>query len=332
LPPVSAIILVTIALLFSFLNGAKDGANALATMVTSRAMSPGWAMGIAALAEFCGPFVFGVAVARTIGAGVVDASAITIFVVIAALLAAGLWNVGMWWLSLPTSSSHAMIGGLVGAVVVNSHFNFAVLHRAGLTKIAIGLFISPVLGLAAAYALTRLFTLLLRNAPPRIELFFKRGQLLTTLGLALSFGANDAPKTMGLITLGLVSARVLPTFEVPLWAIVACAGTVTVGTVLGSRRVIRTIGTRFYRVRPFQAFNSQLTSALIVLLATLSGSPVSTSQVVSSTVVGAGAAERLTRVRWGVLGEIAWGWALTIPVTMLAGGLVYALLGAVVGH
>ena len=332
LPPLSIIVLVVLGLLFSFLNGAKDGANALATMVTSRATSPIWALVIGGAAEFSGPFIFGVAVARTIGSGVVDPANVTITVVIAAILAACAWNLGMWWLSLPTSSSHALVGALVGAVLFHSRLDLAVLHVAGLIKIAIGLFAAPLIGIAMAFVVTRAAMLLLRGATRHVNWFFKRGQLLTTFGLALSFGANDAPKSMGIITLGLVAARSLPAFQVPLWVIVAAAVAVTLGTVLGSRRMIRTIGTRFYRVRPFHAFNSQLASGLIVVFASLSGSPVSTSQVVSSAVAGAGAAERLTKVRWGVLGEMAWGWMLTIPATMLAGGLVYWLLSAAFGR
>ncbi len=332
MPSLSISVLVALGLLFGFLTGAKDGANVLATLVTSRATSPAWALLIAGAAVFSGPLIFGVAVARTLGAGIVDPADTTVIVVIAAISAACGWNLGMWWLSLPTSSSHALVGALMGAVLFHSRLDLAVLHVPGLVKIAAGLFAAPPVGIALAFVVTRLAMFLLRGATRRVNWFFKRSQVLTTLGLALSFGANDAPKSMGIITLGLVAARSIPDFQVPLWVELAAALAVTLGTVLGSQRMIRMIGTRFYRVRPFNAFDSQLASGLIVIFASLSGSPVSTSQVVSSAVAGAGAAERLTKVRWGVLGEMAWGWLLTIPMTMLAGGLVYWLLSSAFGR
>jgi inorganic phosphate transporter, PiT family len=324
--PTAAVVLVVVALLFSFLNGAKDGGNALATIITSRSMAPVRALIIVGIAEFAGPLLFGIAVARTIGSNVVDPGAVTINTVIAGLLGATAWNILTWRLGIPTSSSHALIGGLVGAVIICSSFNWGVLHAGGLLKIAAGLFAAPVIGMAGAYILMRAAVFLLRGASPHVNWFFKRSQIVTTLGLALSHGANDAPKSMGIITLGLVAGGMLPAFEVPQWVVLSSAASVALGTVLGSQGMIRSIGTRFYRVRPFHAFNSQVTSVAIVLLASLLGSPVSTGQVVSSAIVGVGAAERLTKVRWGVMEEMVAGWLFTIPATAIAGGLVYWLV------
>jgi inorganic phosphate transporter, PiT family len=332
LPSLPIIILVTIATVFGFFNGAKDGANALATIITSRAVSPSVALWMVSLGEFAGPYVFGVAVATTIGANVVDINAVTTTGVIAALLASTTWNVLMWRLGLPTSSSHALVGGLLGSVMMASHFHWGLLHKAGLLKIGAGLFLAPLISLVVAALVMRFLSLLLRNATPRVNRFFKRGQVITTLGLALSHGANDSPKTMGLITLGLVTAGTLPEFVVPWWVILLCSSTVAIGTALGGWRLVRTIGTRFYRVRTLHAFNSQLAAAVVVFGASLAGSPVSTSQVVSSAIVGVGAAERLTKVRWGVLQEIVLGWLFTIPATALAGSLAYVLLRGWLGE
>ena len=210
LPPITVILLVALALLFSFLNGAKDGANALATIITSRGATPVAALAVVGLAEFAGPFIFGIAVARTIGSSVIDPAALTIVVAIATLLGANIWNILTWRLGIPTSSSHALVGGLVGASLVASRLDPGVLKSAGLIKIGAGLFAAPVVGLLGAYLVMVAMTLLLRNATPRINWFFKRAQVLTTLGLALSHGANDAPKSMGIITMGLVAAGLLP--------------------------------------------------------------------------------------------------------------------------
>lgn len=328
----AAVAIIATASLFAFLNGAKDGANALATIVTSRSMAPASAVFVVVTAQFLGPFIFGVAVAYTVGSGIADASAITATVVLAALVSANLWNVTMWWLRIPTSSSHALIGGIVGSVLVANAFDFGLLKLPGLVKVAVGLFMAPVLGLMIGYAIMALARFFLGNAPPRINWFFKRGQFFTTVGLALSFGANDAPKSMGMMTMGLVALGLLPAFVVPQWVVVLSAASLALGTLLGGWRMVRTIGTRFYRVRPIHAFNSQFSSAGIVIGASLVGAPASTSQVVSSSIVGVGAAERLTRVRWGVLGEILTGWVLTIPASVALGGLVYLVLASWFGQ
>ncbi len=332
LTPIAAVaILTAFALVYSFLNGLHDGANTVATIITSRAMPPRVALWMVGFAELAGPLVFGVAVAKTIGAGTVNPQAITVTVIIAALVSASAWNILTWRLGIPSSSSHALIGGLLGAVMTASRFDFSMLQQGGLVKIGAGLFLAPIVSLTAAYLVMSATKVLLRSATPRVNWFFKRGQLLTTLGLALSHGANDAPKTMGIIVMGLVAAGLLQEFTVPLWVIVSCAGAMALGTMLGGWRLIRTLGTRFYRVRPIHAFSSQITSGLIVFAASMFGLPVSTSQVVSSAIAGVGAAERFTKVRWGVMREIVTGWLLTIPATAIAGGLIYLVFGRLLG-
>jgi PiT family inorganic phosphate transporter len=287
-------------------------------------MSPRKALLMTAVAEFSGPFLFGVAVAKTIGEGIVLPSSVDMWVLVAALFAAIFWNLFTWYFGIPSSSSHALIGGLVGAVIVSVGFN--AIEVSGLIKVAIALFASPILGLIVAFLITRLVFFLARNATMRVNKFFKRAQVLTGLSLALSHGANDAQKTMGIITMGLVISGVLPNFNVPLWVIAISAGAIALGTSVGGWRLIKTLGGRFYKIRPVHGFTAQISSASIILGAALLGGPVSTTQVVSSSILGAGSAERVNMVRWGVAGNILMAWVFTIPITILLSGGTYWLL------
>jgi inorganic phosphate transporter, PiT family len=319
------VLLVLLALLFDFLNGFHDSANVVATMISSRAMHPRGALGIAAVAVFAGPLIFGVAVANTIGNEIVPAQVLTIQVVVAALLSASLWNLLTWWLGIPSSSSHALIGGLVGAVLVGT--GWEVILVSGLIKVGVSLFFSPLAGFLAGALILRILLFLVRGATPKVNLLFKLGQVPTTLVLALSHGANDAQKTMGVIAMGLVVLGYQDQFFVPLWVVVASAGALAMGTALGGWRIIHTLGGKFYRIRPVHSLASQMSSAGVILGASLFGGPVSTTQVVSSTIVGAGAAERISQVRWGVTQEILIAWFLTIPATaILAAGLYLGII------
>lgn len=315
------IAVIVLALVFDFLNGIHDSSNVVATMISSRALSPRVALTMTAIAEFSGPFIFGVAVANTIGNEVVIAEAISIQVLLAALVSAILWNLLTWYLGFPSSSSHAMIGGFVGAVVMGAGWQAIKLQ--GLEKILFALFTSPIIGFVFGFIILRLIFLLSWNATPRINSLFKRSQIVTALALALSHGANDAQKTMGLITLALVIGGTIDKFAVPLWVIVLCAGMISLGTAVGGWKLIRTLGGKFYRIRPVDGLASQLTSAIVILGASLVGGPVSTTQVVSSAIMGVGAAERMNKVRWGVAREIATAWLLTIPATALVGAGMY---------
>ncbi len=320
-PSVLISALVAIALIFDFLNGFHDSSNIVATMISSRAMRPRSALLLSAVAEFCGPFLFGVAVATTVGHEVIVEQAVTIPVILAALVSAITWNVITWLLGIPSSSSHALIGGMLGAAVMSFGLQ-AVLVR-GLLKVIVALFFSPVLGLIAGYLMMNLVLFLARGASPRINWLFKRAQTLTSLALALSHGSNDAQKTMGIITMGLVATGYLSTFEVPWWVVLLCAGAMSLGTALGGWRIIRTLGGKFYKIRPVHGFTTQITSAVVILGAALLGGPVSTTQVVSSAVMGVGAAERLSKVRWHVAVDIVMAWILTIPVTALMAALLH---------
>jgi PiT family inorganic phosphate transporter len=319
------IAVIILALIFDFLNGIHDSSNVVATMISSRALSPRVALGMTAVANFVGPFIFGVAVAETIGHEVVASGTISIQVILAALASAILWNLLTWYLGFPSSSSHALVGGIVGAVVIGAGWKAILLP--GLEKILIALFISPIIGLIFGYLIHRLLFLICWNASPRVNVVFKRGQLLTALALALSHGTNDAQKTMGIITLALVTGGYLKVFAVPIWVIIICAAMIAFGTAVGGWKLIRTMGGKFFRIRPLDGFASQLASAIVIISASLFGGPVSTTQVVSSAIMGVGAADRMNKVRWGVAQEIAMAWLLTIPATALvAAGLYWVLI------
>ena len=319
------IVVIALSLVFDFLNGVHDSSNVVATMISSRAFSPRMALGVTAVANFLGPFIFGVAVAETIGHEIVVAEAISTQVLVAALLSAIFWNLLTWYLGFPSSSSHALIGGFMGAVAIGA--GWQAIQMGGLEKVLIALFTSPIVGFIFGYLILRLVYILSWNATPRINSLFKRGQLVTALALALSHGTNDAQKTMGIITLALVTGGYLTVFAVPTWVILLCASMIAFGTAVGGWKLIRTLGGKFYKIRPADGFASQLAGAAVIIGASLVGGPVSTTQVVSSAIMGVGAAERVNKVRWGVAQEIAVAWLLTIPATALVGaGFYWALI------
>ncbi|MHB8135415.1 MAG: inorganic phosphate transporter [Anaerolineaceae bacterium] len=321
---IEIIIVIILALGFDFLNGIHDSSNVVATMICSRALPPRWALGMTAVANFVGPFVFGVAVANTIGHEIVDAASININVLIAALASAIFWNLLTWYLGIPSSSSHALIGGFMGAVIIGA--GIGAIKIEGLEKVLIALFTSPIIGLIVGFVILRLILIFSWNASPKINKFYRRSQIVTSLALGLSHGTNDAQKTMGIITLALVTGGYLKVFAVPVWVIVVCSAMIALGTSLGGWKLIRTLGSKFYKIRPVDGFSAQLASAIVILGASLVGGPVSTTQVVSSAIMGVGAAERVNKVRWNVAYEIATAWLLTIPVTAVIAAVFYWLI------
>ena len=318
------IILIAVALIFDFLNGFQDSANVVATMISSRAMTPTAALVIATTANFIGPFIFGVAVAKTIGQDVASPSSITIAVVLAALLSASIWNLITWFFGIPSSSSHALIGGIIGAVLVDSGWQS--LKWEGLGLVGIALFLSPVLGFILGQLAMRISIWAVRNATPKANLFFKYAQIPTAFTLALSHGTNDAQKTMGIITMGLVVLGYQQSFVVPWWVILSSATAIGIGTASGGWRIIHTLGGKFYRIRPIHSFTSQLSSMIVILGASLVGGPVSTTHVVSSSIIGVGAAQRRSQVRWGVMSDIMIAWFLTVPASAGVAALLYYLV------
>ena len=336
------IVFVAVALVFDFLNGFHDSANIVATMISSRAISPARALTIAAICEFLGPFLFGVAVATTIGHEVIAGSFLNNPLIFAALLSAITWNIATWYFGIPSSSSHALIGGLVGSALMA---NFLVMLKAnaldsaddlyriasviksgGLLKVLTALFVSPLLGFVTGFIVIKFIYFFTRLASPKINWWFKKGQLLTSIALALSHGTNDAQKTMGVIAMALFASGFTSEFKVPIWVMAACAGAISLGTATGGWRLIKTIGGKFYKIRPIHGFTTQISSGALILGASILGGPVSTTHVVSSAVLGAGSAERLSKVRWGVGKQIVVAWVITIPVTALLAALVYLVM------
>jgi len=316
--------LIAAGLVFDFLNGFHDSSNIVATVISSRALRPRTAMMLTAFSEMIAPFLFGVAVATTVGKDLIDPESISLNVVIAAVLAAVFWNLFTWFIGIPSSSSHALVGGLLGAAITAD--GFSIIQIGGLLKILVALLISPPLGLLVGFIFMFITTRLFQNASPRINAFFKRMQIITSISLALSHGTNDSQKTMGIITLGLVASGYQQTFHVPLWVIALSAGAIGLGTAFGGWRLIRTLGGRIYKIRPVHAFTSQAASAGVILGAALLGGPVSTTQVVSSSIMGAGAAERISKVRWQVAQNMLVTWLLTIPITGIIAALIFLLV------
>jgi PiT family inorganic phosphate transporter len=325
------------ALVFEFINGFHDTANAIATVVSTKVLSPRVAILWAAGWNLIGAF-FGTAVAKTISGGLVDPNVVTMTTVLGALLAAIAWNLLTWWLGLPSSSSHALVGGLCGAALATSRGDWNVmLWSAGLwPKVVLPMICSPALGFVGGALLMSFLTVVLRRATPRwVSKVFGKAQLLSAGFMGFAHGSNDAQKTMGIITLALVTAtqgglfRGLPSWagflrvphftEVPPWVIVMCAGTMAAGTAGGGWRIIRTMGQRVVKLLPVHGFAAETTAALVIYGASIFGFPVSTTHVISTSIMGVGATKRLSAVKWGIVERIVWAWVLTLPVSGLLG-------------
>ena len=296
--------------------------NAIATTVSTRAMTPQKAIIASAVLNFCGALL-STGVAKTIGGDIVkSASMVNANVLVAALIAAIVWNLVTWWYGIPSSSSHALIGGLVGAVAAAS--GFEALNAKGIETIVLSLVISPIIALVTGYALmVVLLWIFGRLAPNMLNHGFKRMQLLSAAAMAFSHGANDAQKAMGIITLALVSGGVIDSFEVPTWVKLACAASMALGTAAGGKKIIKTMGTNIFRMVPMSGFAADLGSALVISLATFFHLPVSTTHVVSGSIMGVGSAKRITAVRWTVAQNMLMAWVLTIPLSAFVGMLIY---------
>ncbi len=328
---------VAVVLLFDYTNGFHDAANIVATVIASRAMTPAQAVIIVGVFEFLGPLLGGTAVANTIGKfvsldGLEPAAALTIL--LCGLLGAIVWNLLTWWRGIPSSSSHALVGGLAGAVVVAVGADHVVWgfrdllvegRLNGVTKVLLALVLSPLAGFWVGFALQRLMRRLLAGARPIINRNLRRAQFLTAAGLAFSHGANDAQKSMGMLTLVLLLGGFIPLFQVPFWVMLACATAITLGILSGGWRIVRTLGFAIYKVRPLHALDSQLTSAGVIFAASMAGAPVSTTHVVATSIMGIGAAERPKAVRWAKAGEIATTWVITIPGAALVSVILYGI-------
>ncbi len=301
-----------------------DSSGLVAAAISSRSLNPQTALNLASIAEFLGPFLFGTAVAETIGKDLVRADALTLSVIFVAVMSTIIWNLITWYFGLPSSTTHALLGGLIGAVALTSGLPALLLD--GFVKVLVALFISPVVGLILGYVFMRLIQVSTRGASPHINIFFKRIQALNVIALALSHGTNDGQKSMGLITMAIIASTHATSFTVPLWVTLLCAIALTLGIRSGGWRIIRTIGSGIYRMRPVHAFAAQTMSAGIILGAALVGAPVSATQVVSTAIIGVGSAERMSAVRWLVAVRIVSAWFFTIPASAVVAGLLQLLL------
>jgi len=302
---------IVLATIFDFINGFHDTANAIATSVSTRVLSPKVAVAMAAVLNIAGAFA-GTAVAKMVGSGLVEASAVTQITVISALLSAIVWDLITWYFGLPTSSSHAILSSLVGAAVATA--GTGVIIQRGVYKILIGLIASPVVGLILGFLLMQLLVTIFRRASPAlVSKIFNRSQIVSAAYMAFSHGNNDAQKTMGIITMALVSAQIIPDFNVPIWVIALCASAMGLGTALGGWRIIKTLGVKLVNLRPIHGFAAEASAATIIEVASRWGLPLSTTHIISSTIMGVGASKRLSAVRWGVGGNIIVAWIITIP-------------------
>ena len=330
-----AIATIAIVLVFDYTNGFHDASNIVATVIASRAMTPIQAVILVAIFEFLGPLLGGTAVANTIGK-FIDVSALagitSLGIILAGVIGAIVWNLGTWWFGIPSSSSHALVGGLIGPVVVSAGFDYVVWgfrelflhgHVTGVTKVLLALILSPIIGFWVGFALQRFTGLLLRGGRPSLNRYLRRSQIATSAWLAFSHGTNDAQKSMGIITLVLVTGGLITSFEVPFWAILACAAAITLGILSGGWRIVRTVGFGIYKVRPLHALNAQVSAAGVIFGAALVGGPVSTTHVVSSSIMGIGASERPRSVRWAKAKEIVSTWLITIPGAATIGVLAW---------
>jgi inorganic phosphate transporter, PiT family len=316
-------IVVATAIAFDFTNGFHDTANAIATSVSTRALSPRFAVAMAAGLNFVGAFL-SLAVAATIAKGIVDAAAITLLTVFAGLVGAIAWNLATWWFGLPSSSSHALIGGMVGATLA-AQGSSAVLWDGLVDKVAVPALVAPVLALVAAgLAILVAYRIIGRQSPGVVSRGFRLGQLASSALFSLSHGTNDAQKTMGIIFLALVAnGNMNADQDIPIWVIVSSASAIALGTYFGGWRIVRTMGSKIIKMDPAQGFAAQGAGAAVILSASHVGFPLSTTHVMSGAIMGAGAAKRLSAVRWGVAGNIVLAWVLTLPCSAAVGALTY---------
>ena len=314
------IIVILLALAFDFFNGFNDAANAIATVVATRAMTPTAAITMAAVLNLVGALT-GTAVAKTVGKGIVDSDAITIEAVGAAAAAAAIWVLVASRMGLPVSGSHSLIGGLIGAGIGSGGFDALV--ASGIEKTALGLIFAPVIGILGGYlVMVLLLRLSTRAGPGRVNILFGRLQIVSAGFMAFSHGSNDAQKTMGIITLALFAGGRIDEFEVPLWVMFLSGITIAIGTAAGGRKVMSTLGRRIARLRTIDGFAAEMTAASIIESASRLGFPLSTTHVITSGILGVGATQRLSAVRWGVAWQIAMAWVLTFPITIIMGGVL----------
>ena len=317
--------LIFVALIFDYINGFHDAANSIATVVSTRVLSPGKAVIWAAFFNFVAAFTFGTAVANTVGSGMIDIKIVTFAVVLGGLIGAIVWDLITWYFGLPTSSSHALVGGYAGAAVAKAGFGAIIVS--GWTKTIIFIFLSPLIGMTAGFGLMVAIQWLFRWTPPsRVDRSFRRLQLISAAFFSLNHGANDAQKTMGIIAGVLYAAHYIDTFYIPFWVVIAAYTAISLGMLAGGWRIIHTMGSKITKLQPVGGFAAETGAAIALLTATLTGTPVSTTHAITGSIVGVGATRRMSAVRWGVAGQIVWAWVLTIPAAFMIAAAAYTLL------
>lgn len=322
------ILVVIVALIFDYINGFHDAANSIATVVSTRVLSPGHAVIWAAFFNFIAAFFFGTAVAKTVGSGMVDLNIVTYSVILAGLFGAIIWNLITWYYGLPTSSSHALFGGYAGAAVAKA--GFGAIIASGWTKTLIFIVVAPMIGLVVGLLLmTAIFWIFRGTTPMRVDRWFRRLQLTSAAAFSLMHGANDAQKTMGIITGALFAGGYITTFEVPFWVVMAAHAAIGLGTLSGGWRIIKTMGTKITKLQPVGGFAAETGAAVAIYTATALGVGISTTHTITGAIIGVGATRRLSAVRWGVARQIVWAWVLTIPASAAIGAISYFLISFV---
>jgi PiT family inorganic phosphate transporter len=317
--------LIAVALIFDFINGFHDAANSIATIVSTRVLTPGQAVVWAATFNFLAAFGFGTAVATTIGSGMIELSVVTSAVIFGGLMGAIVWDLITWWLGLPTSSSHALVGGYAGAALAKA--GWSSLIASGWTKTLIFIVLAPLMGMVLAMLISLMTIWLFRGfMPSRVDAWFRRLQLVSAALYSLGHGTNDAQKTMGIIAGVLFTAGYLSEFTIPFWVIISAHAAIALGTLSGGWRIVHTMGSKITKLQPFGGFAAETSGAITLFVASSFGIPVSTTHTITGAIVGVGAIKRISAVRWGIARRIVWAWVLTIPASALIGGLVYESL------
>jgi inorganic phosphate transporter, PiT family len=320
----AVVILITVALVFDYINGFHDAANSIATVVSTRVLTPGKAVVWAAFFNFVAAFAFGTAVAKTVGSGLVDLNVVTFSVIFAGLIGAIVWDLITWYYGLPTSSSHALIGGYAGAAVAKA--GWGAIIASGWTKTLIFIVLAPMIGMSLGFLIMLGNLWVFRNfSPSRVDRWFRRLQLLSAAAYSLGHGGNDAQKTMGIIAGALLAGGYIAAFRIDLWVVLAAHAAIALGTLSGGWRIIHTMGSKITKLQPVGGFAAETAGAISLFTATYLGVPVSTTHTITGAIIGVGSIKRLSAVRWGVAGRIIWAWVLTIPASALISAVTYYL-------
>jgi PiT family inorganic phosphate transporter len=325
---VIVIFAIALALAFDIVNGFHDAANSIATVVSTRVLTPGKAVMWAAFFNFAAAFGFGTAVAKTVGSGMIDITVVTYSVILAGLTGAIIWDLITWYYGLPTSSSHALIGGYAGAAVAKA--GTGVIITSGWTKTLIFIVLAPAIGLSLGFTLMIALYWLFRNFPPlRVDFWFRKLQLVSAALYSLGHGANDAQKTMGIIAGALLAGGLIDEFRIDIWVVLSAHAAIALGTLSGGWRIIHTMGQKITRLQPVGGFAAETAGAISLFTATALGVPVSTTHTITGAIVGVGSVRRASAVRWGIAGRIVWAWILTIPAAALIAAVTFYLLAAI---